>query len=491
VKTLGGWILARPLTPHDAMGWVLRVARGLDPLHELDVAHGRVTAESIVCEAPGCAARGLLLDADEVTRDYNYYSAVRCKLSGASPEDDVWALGVLLYHCLTGAFPFPGEHRRAVQERIEWRKPSPIAVYNVAHPRLQALLDRLLLRGAGPKVVTLQELIDSILSIDPSLDDLPALVFGVATGDEVSAVHREPGRSEVRAAELERTVDRVRRELDADEEAIVLERLVDGIAKDVARESPSRGVYDSMPPSSQETAPSSAWLRRDRDVPPASMDAPRRRRSSWHVLGIAATAALVVLLLYTSGRGYRSTSNAAAKSTPSVITPAASITSRPRIADVSRCVADIFDRDTFQGAPPSFDWLCRETNPQKGADALESELLIGTGTRDTTTAMRLWTRLNWYELALVAAARERCCTPSKPLTTTGRCSFEARLRELGSATAWGDDRSFRLAMADYAKAADCLVDAQAAAPLARDGRPSAGEADAFAKATARLRTHPD
>jgi hypothetical protein len=494
VKTLGGWIQERPLTPRDALGWVLRVARGLEPLHELDVAHGRVTAEAVLSEAPACGSSAMLIDADEVKRSYAFYSAMRCKISGASTEDDVWALGVLLYFGVTGAYPFPGEHRRAVRERIEWRPASPLNVYDLSHPRLQSLLDRLFKRDETLRLVTVGQLIDAIVNIDPTLEELPALVFGVATGDEVSAVRREPARSEARAAELERTVDRVTRELDADEEAIVLEHLVDGIARDVPVEPAYFGGGEAPPDPIQRARPASAWL--DSQASPSSeARGASRRGGSWLVVGIFAAALMAALLVYAASRNQRTPPSPApaVQASPAATastTPSSRPVERRRHGDVSRCVVQLFDDDTFEGTTPRFDDLCSETSPQRAADALKTEIVLGKGGRDTTPAMRVWARLNWYEYALIAAARDRCCTSAPKLKTAvggAPCFYDDALAALGEAAAWGDDRSFRLAMADYAKAADCLVTTRAERQIAREGRPGDGEAAAFVKALRRMR----
>lgn len=185
VETLDAWIRVRRLEPRDAIGWVVRIARAVETLHALEVPHGRITAAAITAGAPSCNARGELLDADDVERDVKYYSARRCRLSGSSKEDDVWALGVLLYYAATGAHPFAGENRRQVRERIDWRPASPLDVYEVDHEGLQHLLDRVFKRDETLRLVTLRTFIDTLVALQPAAAQLPDLDFGVAHGDDV------------------------------------------------------------------------------------------------------------------------------------------------------------------------------------------------------------------------------------------------------------------------------------------------------------------
>src|SRR5688572_29175399 len=105
MRTLVEWVRQKPLAREDALGWIVRVTKGLLVLHEIDVPHGRITGAAIQASAPAARARAVLLDADSVAKDFHYYSIDRIKLAGASKQDDVWALGVLLYQLVTGGYP--------------------------------------------------------------------------------------------------------------------------------------------------------------------------------------------------------------------------------------------------------------------------------------------------------------------------------------------------------------------------------------------------
>jgi hypothetical protein len=192
VKSLEEWVRRKPLGRTDAIGWAVRLVQALMALHELDAPHGRINARAIVAVRPSASSRAMLVDGDEVERNVQFYSVQRIKLSGASKEDDVWAIGVLLYFLATGAYPFPGSHRRQIRERIEWRPASPIEVYGVEDKTLQALLDRLFKPDEALRLASLRLLLRALLKLEPTAADLPLLGHGVVEDDEPPTSSEEP-----------------------------------------------------------------------------------------------------------------------------------------------------------------------------------------------------------------------------------------------------------------------------------------------------------
>lgn len=180
MKTLGEWVREKTLTRDQAVGWLVRLAKGLLVLHELDVAYGRITRHCVRTESPDPRSSALLVDSDEVERDFHFYSLDRIERAGSSKDDDVWALGVLFYHLLTGGYPFPGEKRVKVGERIKWAPPVPIDVYGADAPDAQRLLDRVFKADEGQRLASLPLLIDALVLLDRKSDALPPLELGVA-----------------------------------------------------------------------------------------------------------------------------------------------------------------------------------------------------------------------------------------------------------------------------------------------------------------------
>ena len=190
MKTLAEWVRLEPLGRKDAVGWMVRLVKSVVALHDLDAPHGRISAHAVVATGRACDSLAVLRDGEDVPKDVQQYSVQRIKLSGSSKDDDVWALGVTLYFLLTGAFPFPGTHRRQIRERIEWRPASPIEVYGVQDPELQALLDRLFKPDEVLRLVSARLLLRALTRLEPDAKKLPEL------GTDLEALKRQVAQDE-------------------------------------------------------------------------------------------------------------------------------------------------------------------------------------------------------------------------------------------------------------------------------------------------------
>ncbi|RLB65630.1 MAG: hypothetical protein DRI90_01480 [Deltaproteobacteria bacterium] len=167
-----------PLSAHDAVGWIARLAATLEPIHGLRVSHGRVSAKALQIEAPDCTTEGFLLDTADLTDDPAYFSMERTEGGTRSPANDVWAVGVTLYQLLTGTLPFPGTTARAVKRRLLGPPPAPLAVFDVGDDRLQHILDRIFARDPNERVTTIGELHQELVGLDASVGDLAPLSYG-------------------------------------------------------------------------------------------------------------------------------------------------------------------------------------------------------------------------------------------------------------------------------------------------------------------------
>jgi hypothetical protein len=545
VQTLGTWIEARPLEPRDAIGWLVRMGRGLSRMHDLEASHGRIHADALLCSAPACNARGVLLDADQLSRNFLYYSAARARKGGASLEDDVWGLGVLLYYALTGAYPFPGDDRRAVRERIEWRPASPLSVYDVSHQGLQLLLERIFDPDPGKRVTRLRSVIDALVALHPAAAQLPALEFGVPSGDNVLlTVSSWRQARQKKEAPASGRAPRTRPAGGGSAEARPRGQPAQQGARSAERPlapsllEPGREAQPPPPPSADsprageplvEPPPESGTVRvrrinvmasRDRDelleelasarewtrdgAPRHSMT--RRVRGglrTWLLIaggGVALFAGGLVAARFLGPRWVAAPPAVASgpASAPSSAAPPTTATASvsaprrvpsPHPAAVSACAANLFDSGTFEMGEPRFDFLCSEHDPRRAADAMKTEVILGKGARPLTPAMQLWATLGWYELAYVAAARTLCCGETEGFLIapgTESCGFEAALEALGEAAVHGDDKRFQEAMGQYHRAAHC-TGYEGARRYGQLEPPSEAEANAFARAMKALR----
>jgi serine/threonine-protein kinase len=118
--TLAGRIHANGALPvEETVALAAEVAQGLDALHRLGVLHRDVKPSNVLLDDAGAAALtdfGLARGADstQLTRDgqlvgtVHYLAPELIEGSPASSASDIYALGCLLYECLTVAPPFAG-----------------------------------------------------------------------------------------------------------------------------------------------------------------------------------------------------------------------------------------------------------------------------------------------------------------------------------------------------------------------------------------------
>jgi hypothetical protein len=164
-----------PFDQLDAVGWIIRLAKGLEPIHALGVAHGSITGDAITIETTSPTSRGFLVDARRLRDFPSYHSPERADGERISPENDTWAVAVILYLTLTGTLPFPGRNDEEVKEKIDGPPPSPLAVFDVGDEALQAVVERALQRELAGRLNNLRELREALEAWHPEAKALPPL----------------------------------------------------------------------------------------------------------------------------------------------------------------------------------------------------------------------------------------------------------------------------------------------------------------------------
>jgi serine/threonine protein kinase len=147
-----------PLPPHDAAKLLLTLARALDYAHAQGIVHRDVKPSNVLFTGDGTAkiadfglAKRLDHQSTEVTRPHaimgtaNYMAPEQAagKLSQIGPATDVYALGAILYECLTGRPPFEGESWLETLDMVRFRSVTPPTRHC---PGVPAELERLCLR---------------------------------------------------------------------------------------------------------------------------------------------------------------------------------------------------------------------------------------------------------------------------------------------------------------------------------------------------------
>ena len=92
----------------------------------------------------GAASAADMANAGVRVGSVRYMAPELFEADSTSRQTDVWAIGVVLYGCLTGRFPFDGEGDRAVAEAT--RRTSPKAPSSVS-PRVSSMVDAVVLRA--------------------------------------------------------------------------------------------------------------------------------------------------------------------------------------------------------------------------------------------------------------------------------------------------------------------------------------------------------
>ncbi len=187
-----------PVKELDAVGWAIRLAKRLEALHSLGVAHGSVSPACILTTGADRTSRAYIADVQLTTSSLAFQSPERVLGGDLSSADDTWAVACTLYTALTGTSPFVGVNDAETRQRILGGQPSPLAVFDVGDDDLQRILDEALNREFGQRTATVTALRNALEEWhpDPGVGALSPLDDDVE--DEVS--EGESMRTMTRAA---------------------------------------------------------------------------------------------------------------------------------------------------------------------------------------------------------------------------------------------------------------------------------------------------
>ena len=142
----------------DAVGWAIRLAKRLEALHSLGVAHGSVSPACILTSGSDRTSRAYIADVQLTTSSVAFQSPERVLGGELSPADDTWAVACTLYTALTGTSPFAGANDAETKQRILGGSTAPLAVFDVGDDDLQHILDGALTRELGGRISTVTAL---------------------------------------------------------------------------------------------------------------------------------------------------------------------------------------------------------------------------------------------------------------------------------------------------------------------------------------------
>ncbi|MGV0795181.1 serine/threonine-protein kinase [Mycolicibacterium sp. XJ1819] len=144
-----------PLTPARAVAIVRQIASALDAAHQSGVTHRDVKPENIIITGDdfaylvdfgiaNAATDEKLTDLGTAVGTYAYMAPERFTKDEVTYRADIYALACVLYECLTGSQPFPGDSVSVViTAHLMQPPPRPSA----QHPGIPAAFDDVIARG--------------------------------------------------------------------------------------------------------------------------------------------------------------------------------------------------------------------------------------------------------------------------------------------------------------------------------------------------------
>lgn len=160
----------RPLPMEEALGILEQVAEGLDAVHAQGILHRDIRPSNIMllrdgrvklvdfglARQPGDTTVTLM---GQLVGEPAYMSPEQLRNKPASPETDIWALGVLLYEMLAGEPPFQGTSFPLVAHQVLMGEPAPVPGVSRS---VQAVVDRALEKDPAKRYRQAREMVDDL-----------------------------------------------------------------------------------------------------------------------------------------------------------------------------------------------------------------------------------------------------------------------------------------------------------------------------------------
>ncbi len=161
-EDLGRRLARGPISVEETLGLVRRIAEGLAVVHRAGLVHrdikpdnvflpsGMLISAKIVDFGLARPPRSQILTAQGIlVGTPGYMAPEQIKGESPTPAVDIFALGCVAYHCLTGQAPFPGKNAVAVLTKVLIEDPAPLATACPgAPPALIELVSRLMAKKA-------------------------------------------------------------------------------------------------------------------------------------------------------------------------------------------------------------------------------------------------------------------------------------------------------------------------------------------------------
>jgi serine/threonine-protein kinase len=174
--TLEQKLAAGPLSIAETIRLVFQIARGVGAAHAQGVIHRDLKPANILLTADGLpkvadfglakqlGAEGMTMSGAILgTPAYMAPEQASGNIRQLSPRTDVYALGAILYQCLTGAPPFRSDSIAKVLERVRMEVPLPVRYHRPEVPeQLDELVSRCLRKNPSERYATADAVADDL-----------------------------------------------------------------------------------------------------------------------------------------------------------------------------------------------------------------------------------------------------------------------------------------------------------------------------------------
>jgi len=145
---------------------------------------------------------------------------------------------------------------------------------------------------------------------------------------------------------------------------------------------------------------------------------------------------------------------------------------------LAACMAGYMPKGTFATAP-DVEWLCTETDPRAGADKLRVAVVKAAPKGGSPSdAMKIFSRIGWYDMTAFAVVRAGCCPEAPPITLPDtKCGMDSALRDVGDAVI--STRGVAEPLKKYTDSIHCELNRGSSKMFRRTERPVGGEDTAF------------
>jgi serine/threonine protein kinase/AAA+ superfamily predicted ATPase/predicted MPP superfamily phosphohydrolase len=219
--------LARAFSVEETVSVLCALGAGLEHLHNAKIVHGSLNPENIWLPEllqPKIGGTGLLyIRPTGMLWPLSYYASPEQILhEQATPQSDLWALGVIGYQMLTGRLPFGalGESDFAVRQEVLMQWPIPPEVFGTnVTPWLSKIILKLLSRQGEDRFQTAEQVVDALKKGDtevatrvPASDVCEKTLYEhLCAGNPMIFLYTE--EEERALAIIQRAVGRIRKEM--------------------------------------------------------------------------------------------------------------------------------------------------------------------------------------------------------------------------------------------------------------------------------------